>query len=191
MSSHYEYLERLAQSLLVGTELPNFPVYPAFAMELDGFVMPKQRPRLGAGGRTYTPKETRVFEQRVRDAAIAKMLNLGVRMFECPVTVHLEIRDQIPNTAEQWMRRLMAKGLVTEMTGGDLDNKEKAVLDAINGVVYRDDKQVIQTYKFRRYGEKAGFKLHVSPAGLTKADIYNVGKVLKHLQKQGNNGSQA
>jgi Holliday junction resolvase RusA-like endonuclease len=80
-----------------------------------------------------------------------------------------------------WQRQIAEARLLFEHTGGDLDNKEKAVLDALNRVVYKDDRLVVQVFKYRLFYPVAGFKLTVSPCGLTKADLDNIAKLLTAL----------
>jgi Holliday junction resolvase RusA-like endonuclease len=178
-TAHLFYLQRVAQALLVGDTVPRLPERPSFHMEVLGFVQPKERAR---GINHYTPAETRKFEAKVKDAAMKRMAELRLFRFNCPVAVHLQIYDKIPPDMPEWKIKLARAGLYFEHTGGDLDNKEKAVLDALNKVVYRDDRLVVQHYKFRRFDKAAGFKINVSACGLTKHDIENIEKHLKHGQ---------
>jgi len=179
-AAHLNYLQRVADSLLIGGELPSFPHQQSFHMEVRGFVQPKERAR---GVNHYTPTSTRNFEKKVKEAAIEQMRALKMSPFGCPVTVHLQIYDKLAPDVPEWQARLALAGLYFEHTGGDLDNKEKAVLDALNKVVYRDDRLVVQNYKFRRFDKGAGFKIDVAACGLTKTDIGNIEKLIKHGQK--------
>ena len=89
--------------------------------------IPKGRPRFavsrGGRPRTYTPEETRVYEAKVYAAARAAMIRARATVTDKPVAVELVFR----------------------LTGGrrpDVDNLAKAVLDAMNGIVFHDDRQV-------------------------------------------------
>lgn len=182
---HFTYLEKLAVAIHTGNPLPPFPHGGDFTLELAGFVEPKERAR---GKNFYTPADTRRYEAYVKDAAFKRMRELKMQRIDRSVVVHLEVRDQIPSTMPPWQVRLANARLLFEHTGGDLDNKEKAVLDALNRVVYKDDRLVVQVYKFRQFHAKAGFKLTITPCGLTKTDLDNIAKLLAAL---GNgNGSQ-
>lgn len=149
-------------------------------MSLDGFVEPKERARTSRSGHHYTPKDTRDYESYVKTNAIATMRDRGLKVFDRPVIIYLEIRDQIHSETQPWLRTLMKNKLVFETTGGDLDNKEKAILDALNKVVYKDDRLVVQCFKFRTYADVAGFTIDVTPCGLTKTDLENIGKILTY-----------
>ena len=79
--------------------------------------VPKGRPRLG-NGHAYTPERTRVYEQQVAWA----YKQAGGTLHEGPLAVTMVFR------AKTWP--------------GDLDNLVKAVLDALNGIAWRDDRQI-------------------------------------------------
>ena len=97
----------------------------------------KQRPRMSKRGFAYTPKTTALHE-----AAIAEMYkgplfaegDLAVRLRFVHDQIELEIERVQPNPeVEQPVKRLR----------GDIDNYVKSVLDALNGVAYSDDKQIV------------------------------------------------
>lgn len=90
-----------------------------WCFEVLGPVVPKQRPRVGRGGRVYTPRETQDYEAAVARAAIAA----GVCRLEGAVSLTLEI------TPPDNKRR-------------DIDNCAKTIMDGLNGVAYEDDSQV-------------------------------------------------
>lgn len=185
MMDHFDYLARVADAILRDKVMPAFPMMPSFKLTLDGFVEPKERPRSGKNGHFYTPTDTRKYEKRVKEAAADAMSAQRLSCFTRPVVVHLSIRDPIPSQTPDWKRRLMYSRLLFTGQGGDLDNKEKAILDALNGVVFKDDRLVIQVYKHRMLENKAGFDIVVTPAGLTEGDLVNIEKLLKNGQESG------
>lgn len=90
----------------------------------------KQRPRVTKRG-TYTPKETIVAEQAVKD----KWRERNADQFEHQVVVNIDFYNG------NRRRR-------------DLDNMAKLVLDALNGEAFDDDYQVIELNVRKFYTEK-------------------------------------
>ncbi|MEI6449150.1 MAG: RusA family crossover junction endodeoxyribonuclease [Actinomycetes bacterium] len=82
----------------------------------------KQRPRLGKGGRVYTPKATKRFERMIAWAA------LGVRPRGWALTGRfvVEVVCYFPDERRR-----------------DVDNVLKSVLDGMQSVLYEDDSQVV------------------------------------------------
>lgn len=91
------------------------------SFEVPGKAVPKGRPRRGANGRFFTPKETKVYEQTVGMMARNAM------------------RSKKPTTEEVFVRM---KFYFDDRRKRDLDNLVKAVLDGCNSIVFADDKQV-------------------------------------------------
>ena len=93
----------------------------------------KGRPRFNRKtGVTYTPKETREYEK-----LLASFYN-GPKFSEGPISVKLVFDiEKISISIKQ-----LAVDEPTKLTG-DIDNYAKAILDALNGVAFSDDKQIV------------------------------------------------
>lgn len=98
----------------------------SWAFVVAGNPVPKERPRVVRGG-TYTPMRTLAAEHAISTAA---------RLAGCH-----------PTHAPIWLSVRFYRSTHRRC---DLDNLAKTVLDALNGVAYADDSQVIQleAYKF-------------------------------------------
>lgn len=107
----------------------------------------KQRPRVTKSGHTYTPKETQHWESTCR--ILAHQAMQGAKPHEGAVSLRITAHFQIPKTWPKW--KLKAEPWAT--VGKDLDNIAKAVLDACNGVVYADDRQVVELHVNKHYDE--------------------------------------
>lgn len=120
---------------------------------VDGVAVPKQRPRLG--GRTaYTPKKTRDYEERVREAFRSSYYGfVPVFMKGTPVKACIEIIQQIPKSWSNSKTIKAERGEIVPTTrNGDLDNICKSILDALNGFAYADDAQVTTLIASKKYG---------------------------------------
>lgn len=129
---------------------------------VPGQPVAKQRPkfaRIGSFVKTYTPKETVNYESLVRLAA-AQAMN-GADPMEGPLTLQVEIHLTIPTSTSKKQQALMAQGCVLPTKRPDCDNIGKAVLDALNGVAWRDDAQVVDLRFRKRYSLTPGIRVTV------------------------------
>lgn len=111
------------------------------SFEVIGHPVPKARPRVVSKGKrrfAYTPKRVKEWENMVTEEAHKHF----ERPFDWPVVVSLTFYMPRPKS-----RRL---GFWVSTTP-DLDNLEKSVLDALNGVAYMDDRLVVVKNSSKRY----------------------------------------
>lgn len=109
----------------------------------------KGRPRFTRQGRSYTDQATRIYERAV--ATLAEAVMAGRDPSEAPCSVRMVSYKGIPASWSAKKRDLALKG---DLLPGkpDLDNIAKGILDAMNGVIYDDDKQVIRLLVEKKYG---------------------------------------
>lgn len=103
-----------------------------FAGIMECEVRPKGRPRFSKWGGAYTPKPTRDFEKLVSDWATKSMGKK--KPTDKPIRVSLSFYIKRPKTNKTSQHTQTP----------DVDNLAKAILDAINGIVFVDDKQIIE-----------------------------------------------
>ncbi len=115
---------------------------------VEGDPIGKQRPRFTKTGRTYTPKKTSDYEGMIADKA---MVAMGpVTPLETPVAVYIYINHAIPASYSK-KRKEACLNRFERPKKPDLDNVAKAYLDAMNGIVYKDDVQVVSLHVTKRY----------------------------------------
>lgn len=139
-----------------------------------GYAQPKQRPQFSGRGAAYTPKKTRDYEEAVKTWA---MDNYGKRPVFHPVKVTIEIIDPIPSRWGEKMKLLANMQLLFKQQG-DIDNKAKAILDAVNGVLFVDDKQISELVIRRRYSGVDGFCLKIERSGFSAVEAEQLVKLL-------------
>ena len=123
---------------------------PYINFTYSGAPMPKARPRF-ANGHAYTPKTTRGYEEAITAAALEAMS--GSQMAEgCWVEVELEFYVPIPRSWSRMRKKCMAGKYHTQKP--DLDNYVKAVLDACQGVIYKDDALVSRVDADKAWAEE-------------------------------------
>ena len=120
---------------------------------IDGTAVPKQRPRM-SGRVAYTPKKTRDYEERVRQAfrfsyrGETPVFHKGVSVKVC-----IEVIQQIPKSWSNSKTLKAERGEIAPVSrNGDLDNIAKSILDALNTLAYEDDAQVTLLMISKRYG---------------------------------------
>lgn len=124
----------------------------------------KGRPRIGKVGqhaRMFTPAKTVNYEGLVAHAASFVMA--GRALLEGAMDVRLVINCQVPASWSQKKQKEALAGIIRPTTKPDIDNIEKAIYDAINGVVWKDDVQVVDVVKTKRYSATPGVTVTIAP----------------------------
>jgi Holliday junction resolvase RusA-like endonuclease len=115
---------------------------------VEGDPVGKQRPRFTKTGRIYTPKKTSEYEGMIADKA---MMAMGTATpLETPVAVYIYINHAIPASYSK-KRKEACLNRLERPKKMDIDNVCKCVLDAMNGIVYVDDRQVVSLHATKRY----------------------------------------
>ncbi len=102
--------------------------------------------------RIVTPAKTRRWEEDARMVARAKM---GQRKpLAGPVEVKIFASFVITPGWPKWKREAAENGRIYHTTRPDGDNIMKTAKDAMNGIVWIDDAQVVQATVSKHYGDK-------------------------------------
>lgn len=87
----------------------------------------------------------------------------GRPLFECPVMVEMRIVVSIPKSGTKKFKAQALAGDIYPTKKPDMDNVIKAIYDGLNGVVWRDDVQVVDAIVRKRYGEVPGVHIKITP----------------------------
>ena len=117
----------------------------------------KGRPRVTKRGITYTPKKTQVAEGNI--VACFQLSFPDLVPLSGQVRLEVDAFFQIPASAPRARRQAMAEGLVRPTKKPDADNILKAVGDALNGVAWDDDSQIVSVRVDKWYADKPGTKI--------------------------------
>ncbi len=134
----------------------------AFAVHfsLEAVPVGKGRPRFSKRGgfvRTYTDSKTLAYEAEVRQACQDAMGDSPP--MAGPVSLRIEAWLPVPASWSKKRRQEALEGLVVPGKP-DLDNIAKAVMDAVNGVLYDDDKQVCALRVQKWYGQTGRIEIY-------------------------------
>jgi Holliday junction resolvase RusA-like endonuclease len=131
---------------------------------VPGEAIGKGRPRvstIGGHARMFTPKKTANYETLIAMAAQQAMQ--GRELIAGPVLVELKIFVAV---AASWSKKKAAEalqGIVMPTKKPDADNVLKAICDGINGIVFKDDVQVVNVSLSKRFSETPGVSVRVVP----------------------------
>jgi len=100
---------------------------------LDGPPQPKQRARIVPNWRTrrvtrFTPKKTRQYERAIKNVAAAELLRR---------------RSLVPVWPLDARYRVEVSAFFGDARRRDADNVGKACCDALNGILWNDDSQIV------------------------------------------------
>jgi Holliday junction resolvase RusA-like endonuclease len=129
---------------------------------VEGNPVGKQRARYARRGnfvQTYTPDKTRTYESLIKEAATEAMGSS--EPLETPVNLYLYIRAPIPKSYSKKKVADCLNGLEKPIKKPDASNVLKSVEDAMNGVVYRDDCQIVNFHVTKVYSSQSGIDVCV------------------------------
>ncbi len=123
-----------------------------YFFEIPGEPQGKDRPKFNSRSKvTYTPQKTRDYEAFVRYCCYIQ--NTGNELFSGAVKARITAYFAIPKSASKRVRADMIAGVILPTKKPDLDNIEKTILDALNGLAYRDDSCVTEIASRKFYSE--------------------------------------
>ena len=109
--------------------------------------------------RSVTPEQTKSYEDLIRWSYKAAG---GQYMGEKTLQVDIQAFYPIPQSFSKAKRNDAIFERIRPTTKPDCDNVIKAVLDALNGVAYYDDKQVVCVSCNKYYGKTGYLKITLS-----------------------------
>ena len=126
--------------------------------EIPGEPCGKGRPRF-TGRIAYTPKKTASYENLVKLAY--KQKNHDFSFGTVPVAMTVEACLAIPKSASKKKQEQMQDGEVLPTKKPDFDNIAKIIGDALNGIAYHDDSQIVGFSLIKRYDERPRVVVHI------------------------------
>jgi hypothetical protein len=128
---------------------------------VDGDPVPKGRPRFARRGQfvqTYTDAKTIDYETQV--AMRARHAIGSTKPLEGALSVFLYMRYAVPASYSKKRKEACLKGLEYPKRI-DIDNVYKSITDAMNGIVYLDDSQIVEAHIKKVYAEESGANIMV------------------------------
>lgn len=134
----------------------------AVCFTIPGEPQGKGRARIGKVGgfsRMFTPEKTVAYEGLIAMAAQQAMAGAVPLKGACVIEVECVVG--MPKSMSKKHRAEALAGNMRPIKKPDGDNVLKAVCDGINGVVWVDDVQAVDSRVWKRYGETPGVHVRV------------------------------
>ena len=119
-------------------------------LTIPGEPVAKGRPRVTRYG-TYTPEKTKNYETLVKELYF---MEHGQTLLEGELNIDIKAYFRIPKSAAKTKKLHMASGKIRPTKRPDWDNVGKTVTDALNGVAYEDDSQIVSATVEKYYSEE-------------------------------------
>lgn len=126
-------------------------------LEIPGEPCAKQRPRVCKWG-TYTPAKTVAYETLIKELfIISKQQKIEGALF---LMLHAYIG--IPKSDSKKIRAMKISGEIMPTKKPDIDNLIKILGDALNGLAYDDDAQIVKIIAVKRYSENPRLTVYIA-----------------------------
>lgn len=117
---------------------------------IPGKIQAKQRPRFN-GISAYTPQKTVNYENWVKACYLEKYKSND--LLDVPLEVHIIAYYEIPKSISKKKKQEMLEDKIRPTIKPDTDNIAKSILDSLNGIAYKDDKQIVSLKVDKYYAE--------------------------------------
>ena len=120
-------------------------------LTIPGKPLGKQRPRVMRNGHTYTPDKTVNYETLVKQLYIEKYFQ---KQLSGPIKATITAYMYIPKSESKKRKKKMLANEILPCKMPDWDNIGKIITDALNGLAYEDDKQIVDARVVKVYGDQ-------------------------------------
>ena len=124
-----------------------------FKFTIPGKPCGKGRPRFTKSGHTFTPEKTANYETLVKLAFSQAYPNAKPIAAKVEVIAKITAYYPIPVSTSKKLQARMRAGLIKPTTKPDTDNIAKICLDALNGIAYHDDAQIVELQVKKLYSD--------------------------------------
>lgn len=130
---------------------------------IPGAPVGKGRPRFAKRGAhvvAYTPQKTAEYERLIKTLYNEKY---GKPEFaeDDALSVEITAYTPIPTSFSKAKKRDAAAAIIRPTKKPDIDNILKAVMDALNGLAYADDKQIVAVKAIKIYSAHPGVDIKI------------------------------
>ena len=121
---------------------------------VNGMPQGKGRARVSTANgiiRSYTPAKTRRYGQVVAEAAKLAVRKQNWQKSDAPIVLNLCAWFPVPESWPKRKKEMARAGDLYPTVKPDSDNIGKIIADALNDIVYNDDRQIVDYHIQKRY----------------------------------------
>ena len=134
--------------------------------EIKGKVKAKQSFKFNRNGIKYTPSDMIEYSNLVKMSFINKYPAWNTEIFaDNPLKVEINVYIPIPKSFSKKKKALALEGILRPTVKPDCDNIAKNINDALNRIVYNDDKQIVSLTVNKFYSNDGYVKVNISETG--------------------------
>ena len=131
--------------------------------EIKGKVKAKQSVKFTNKGIKYTPRDIKEYANWVKLCFMSTYKTWNIQDFaDTPLKVIIDVYMPIPKSFSKKKNEQALKGEIRPIVKPDCDNIAKNINDALNGIVYPDDKQIACLTVNKFYSESEYVKVLIS-----------------------------
>jgi Holliday junction resolvase RusA-like endonuclease len=130
-------------------------------LTIPGSPCAKQRPKFG-NGRTYTPDKTVNYEALVKQLYIVEHHG---KQLEGALQLTVKAYFQIPKSESKKKKLDMYECRIRPTKRPDWDNVGKIISDALNGLAYHDDSQIVTATVEKWYSTEPRVEVEIQEMG--------------------------
>jgi Holliday junction resolvase RusA-like endonuclease len=122
----------------------------------------KQRPRVirkNGFVSSYTPRKTVNYETLIKEHWSIE--NRKYKPIQGDVDLEIKAYFKIPKSTSKKRKRMMLADKIKPTKKPDIDNIAKIVSDALNGIAFDDDKQIVNLWVEKHYSDQPRIEVRV------------------------------
>ncbi|GAA5417963.1 hypothetical protein Pryu01_03041 [Paraliobacillus ryukyuensis] len=129
---------------------------------IPGEPVAQGRPRAGKTkyGKTvlYDPSKSKNYKQYIK---LVASQHVPVKQIEGQISMRLKIYRQIPKSMTKKLRKASIDEIHRPTTKPDCSNIAKGIEDALNGMIYKDDSQIVDLRVSKYYSENPRVEVEI------------------------------
>ena len=117
---------------------------------VEGLPVAKGRPRVTRNG-TYTPRKTKDYEKLVQYSFRNQYKGQAL---QGALKIRIDFYMYIPKNTSKKRRKLKNDKEILPTKRPDFDNLTKSITDALNGLAFEDDNQIVEAHIYKYYSDE-------------------------------------